>query len=72
MQRCGKCGTDYEVSNEFGTPGEIRVASCRACPAGNVFVVCERCEDLSKIELDSCPGCGAWNMWEIQKMDPVY
>lgn len=71
MQRCSRCGTDYEESNEFGASGEIRVASCRACPAGNVFAVCERCEDLSKIELDSCPGCGAWNMWEIQKMVPV-
>ncbi len=71
MLRCSKCGTDYEVSLDFQASGEVRVASCRACPVDNIYAVCEKCEDLDKIESDSCPGCGAWNMWEIRKMVPV-
>ncbi len=71
MHRCIKCGTDYEVSLDFDAPGGVRVANCRACPVDNVYAVCERCENLDRIESDACPGCGVWNMWEIQKMVPV-
>ncbi len=71
MKRCSKCGTDYDVSLGFHATGEVRVASCRVCPVDNIYAVCERCEDLDKLESDSCPGCGAWSMWEIQKMVPV-
>jgi hypothetical protein len=71
MVRCSSCGKDYEVSLDFYAPGEVRVASCRACPVDNIYSICEKCENLNNVEMDSCPGCGAWNMWEIRKMVPV-
>ena len=71
MIRCSRCGRDYKESKKFGVTGEIRVAICRACPVDNVFAVCDRCDDFGKIELDPCPNCGAWNMWEFKKMVPV-
>jgi DnaJ-class molecular chaperone len=71
MVKCSRCGKDYKESKNFGASGEIRVAICRACPVDNVFAVCERCDDFGKIELDPCPNCGVWNMWEFQKMVPV-
>ena len=71
MVRCSKCGTDYEESLALYASNEVRVASCRACPVDNIYAVCEKCENIDRMESDSCPGCGNWNMWEIRKMVPV-
>lgn len=71
MFRCSRCGREYEESLDFYAKDEVRVASCRACPVDNIYTVCEKCEDVDRIGLESCPGCGAWNMWEIHKMIPV-
>jgi hypothetical protein len=71
MLRCIMCGTNYDVSLDFNAPDEVKVAHCRACPVDNIYAVCERCENLEQIQMGACPSCGAWYMWEIQKMVPA-
>jgi hypothetical protein len=72
MRKCIKCGIEFNVSLDFDAPGEVKVLSCRACPVDNIYAVCEKCEKLEPIQMDACPGCGAWSMWEIQKMIPAW
>lgn len=62
--RCARCGRTFTSSLALLDPREVKVASCRVCPA-RVYAVCARCADLDKVTGESCPQCGAQHMWSV-------
>ena len=69
MVTCSQCGTSFDVSLALVATGEVRVAHCRVCPVDRVYAVCEKCDNLNRVENNPCPRCGA-TMWEVNKMVP--
>ena len=71
MIKCSKCGTSFDASLLLGATGEVSVATCRVCPGGVGFAICERCADLDQVQMSPCPRCGAEHLWQIDSMLPV-
>jgi hypothetical protein len=68
--QCRKCGKVFGVSLRFMDPRDVKVASCRVCPVGNVYAVCGNCANVAEVASSPCPNCGASHLWETQGMTP--
>ncbi len=67
-KRCVKCGTVYTTTLTFMDPREVKVASCRVCPANQIYTICAQCADVEQVSRGACPFCSANNQWETRGM----